>query len=87
MRIDILLFKTLEFKNIIGHKVKVTQIPVLIPEDPNYFMISVRLDRFLQKVYQKKDARVYYSFKDYLMNVLKWPVYRKIFAEELRNNA
>ncbi|WP_325048680.1 DUF2535 family protein [Peribacillus glennii] len=31
MRIDILMFKTLEFTNEIGQKVKITDIPVLLP--------------------------------------------------------
>lgn len=87
MRIDILLFKTLEFNNKIGQKVKITDIPVVLPGDTYHFMLSARLGMFINFIYENKDVKTVYSFKHYLMNVLKWPVYEKLFKEELRNNA
>jgi hypothetical protein len=88
MRIDILLFKNLEFKNGIGHKVKITDIPVLLPGDPNYFMVTARLEMLMNHVYRKTDSPVNCSFKDYLAAVLRWPDYQKMFLEEhLKSNA
>ncbi|MEH6949382.1 DUF2535 family protein, partial [Bacillus sp. JJ634] len=40
-RIDSLLLKSLEFKNYLGHKVMITDIPILLPDDPNYFMVHI----------------------------------------------
>ncbi|WP_353739025.1 DUF2535 family protein [Peribacillus asahii] len=85
-RIDSLLLKSLEFKNYLGHKVMITDIPVLLPNDPNYFMVYIRLKVFTKQVFKKNESIVIYSFKQYLATVLKWPVYRKLFAEDLINN-
>ncbi|KOP83120.1 DUF2535 family protein [Cytobacillus solani] len=83
-----MLFKSLEFKNAVGQKVKITEIPVLNRNSPDYFMIQVRLQAFIQSIYgvQKKDA--IYSYREYLKRVLKWPDYQKLFkTPELKNNA
>jgi uncharacterized protein Veg len=87
-RIDILLFKSLEFKNAVGQKVKVIDIPVLEEDNPYYFMIQVRLQTFITSLYQEKKARKCYSFRNHLKRVLKWPDYEQIFySTELKNNA
>ena len=87
-RIDILLFKSLEFKNAVGQKVRITEIPVLKKNSPFYFMIQVRLQSFISSVYGDMRARKSYSFKEYLKRVLKWPVYEQLFCSyELKNNA
>ncbi|WP_306821271.1 DUF2535 family protein [Peribacillus asahii] len=86
-RIDSLLLKSLEFKNYLGQKVMITDISVLLPDDPNYFMVHIRLKVFTEQVFKKNESIVIYSFKQYLATVLKWPVYRKLFAEDLINNA
>ncbi|MED3553509.1 DUF2535 family protein [Cytobacillus praedii] len=83
-----MLFKSLEFKNAVGQKVKITEIPVLNKNSPDYFMIQVRLQAFIQSIngVQKEDA--IYSYREYLKRVLKWPDYQKLFnAPELKNNA
>lgn len=83
-----MLFKSLEFKNVVGQKVKVVDIPVLEDESPYYFMIQVRLQTFITSIYQERNARKYYSFKDYLKRVIKWPDYEQLFkSAELKNNA
>jgi hypothetical protein len=87
-RIDILLFKSLEFKNVVGQKVKVTDIPVLEEDSPYKFMIQVRLQTFITSIYFEKNPKKCYSFKDYLKRVLKWPDYKQLFeAGELKHNA
>jgi hypothetical protein len=87
-RIDILLFKSLEFKNVVGQKVKVMDIPVL-EEDSSYkFMIQVRLQTFVTSIYGEISPKKCYSFKDYLKKVIKWPDYEQLFkVGELKNNA
>lgn len=83
-----MLFKSLEFKNVVGQKVKVVEIPVLEEESPYYFMIQVRLQTFITAIYQERNARKFYSFQEYLKRVMKWPDYEQLFkSAELKNNA
>jgi hypothetical protein len=87
-RIDILLFKSLEFKNVVGQKVKVMDIPVLEEDSTYKFMIQVRLQTFVTSLYKEKSLKKCYSFKDYLKKVMKWPDYEQLFkVGELKNNA
>jgi hypothetical protein len=66
-----LLFKSLEFKNAYGHKVKIIEIPVLEEDNTYRFIIQLRLETFIAKVYQSRNVRSVYSFRDYLKKVLK----------------
>jgi len=87
-RIDILLFKSLEFKNVVGQKVKVMDIPVLEEDSTYKFMIQVRLQKFVTSLYDEINLKKCYSFKDYLKKVMKWPDYEQLFkVGELKNNA
>jgi hypothetical protein len=87
-RIDILLFKSLEFKNAVGQKVKIIEIPVLAKDSPYYFMIQVRLKTFIAATNANEKTLKNHSFREYLKRVLKWPVYEEIFkTPELKNNA
>ena len=87
MRIDTVLFKSLEFRNCLGHKVTITEIPVLLSENRACFMVNARLEMFVNEIYKKKENKVCYSFKRYLLSVLKWPEYKELFADELQHNA
>ncbi|MBG9448961.1 hypothetical protein ABE67_06450 [Cytobacillus firmus] len=81
-----MLFKSLEFKNAVGQKVKITEIPVLAKDSPYYFMIQVRLKTFIAAT--NSNPLKNHSFREYLKRVLKWPVYEEIFkTPELKNNA
>lgn len=87
-RIDILLFKSLEFKNDIGQKVKIIEIPVLEEDSAYKFMIQVRLQTYVTSLYEEKSLKKCYSFKDYLKKIMKWPDYERLFKiGELKNNA
>ena len=87
-RIDILLFKSLEFKNDVGQKVKVMDIPVLEEDSTYKFMIQVRLQTFLASIDQETKPKRCYSFKEYLKKVMKWPDYEQLFkVGELKHNA
>lgn len=83
-----MLFKSLEFKNVVGQKVKIMEIPVLAKDNPYYFMIQVRLQTFISTVYGVQNFKKCYSFRDHLKRVLKWPDYEQLFKNgELKNNA
>lgn len=83
-----MLFKSLEFKNGDGQKVKIIEIPVLEDDNPYQFIVKVRLQTFIAQVYANQHPKKVYSFKEYLKRVLKWPVYEQIFKSEiLKNNA
>lgn len=83
-----MLFKSLEFKNAVGQKVKIVEIPVLEKESPYYFMIQVRLQTFITAIYGSGIGNRSHSFREHLKRVLKWPVYEEIFkTPELKNNA
>ncbi len=87
-RIDILLFKSLEFKNAVGQKVKIVEIPVLKEGNPYSLMIRFRLQTFITSIYGEKHPRKCYSFRDYLKRALRWPDYEQLFKTgELKNNA
>lgn len=87
-RIDTVLFKSLEFKNVVGQKVKVMDIPVLEEDNRYFFIIQVRLQTFITTIYRERSLKRSYSFRDYLKRVLKWPDYEQLFrSEELKNNA
>lgn len=83
-----MLLKSLEFKNVVGQKVKVVDIPLLEKDSPYQFMIQVRLQAFIQFVYHERHSKKCYSFKEHLKKVMKWPDYEKLFkVEGLKNNA
>ncbi|SFA44300.1 Protein of unknown function [Anoxybacillus pushchinoensis] len=83
-----MLFKSLEFKNVDGQKVKIIEIPILEDDNPYQFIVKVRLQTFIAQVYVSEKKKKIYSFKEYLKRVLKWSVYEQIFKSEiLKNNA
>ncbi|OIK15410.1 hypothetical protein BIV60_09670 [Bacillus sp. MUM 116] len=83
-----MLLKSLEFKTIVGQKVKVMEIPVLEKDSPFKFMIQVRLQTFITSIYNEPSPKKCYSFREYLKKVIKWPDYEKLFkVDELKNNA
>ncbi|WP_078409705.1 DUF2535 family protein [Priestia abyssalis] len=83
-----MLFKSLEFKHLNEQKVKVIEIPVLEDDNPYRFMISIRLEAFINKIYNNQNPKKVYSFKEYLKRVLKWKQYELVFKEDiLKHNA
>jgi hypothetical protein len=86
-RIDIVLLKSLEFKNGYGQKVRILDIPVLAQNNPLYFKVNLRLQMFMSEIYRSPKKRDF-SFRDYLKRHLKWPEYQSIYhSVELKNNA
>lgn len=87
-RIDILLFKSLEFKNAVGQKVRIIDIPVLDQKNPYYFLVQTRLQKYSNQIYDLPEVKPFYSFKEYMKRLTKWTVYEQIYQEsELLNNA
>jgi hypothetical protein len=87
-RIDILLWKSLEFTIEKGQKVKVIEIPVLEDDSTYHFMLRVRLQTFLTQILSEKNPKQVYSFREYLQKVLKWPDYCNVVKTDiLKNNA
>ncbi|RFB16866.1 DUF2535 family protein [Bacillus sp. HNG] len=83
-----MLFKSLEFKNCYGQKVKVIEIPVLEKGNTYHFMLDFRLQVFLSKIMTKSSPNQIYSFREYLKTVLKWTDYERIFQlDMLKHNA
>ncbi|WP_053366859.1 DUF2535 family protein [Bacillus sp. FJAT-27245] len=83
-----MLVKSLEFKNAVGQKVKIVEIPVLEEGNPYSLMIRFRLQTFIASLYREKHPRNCYSFRDYLKRALRWPDYEQLFKSgELKNNA
>jgi hypothetical protein len=87
-RIDILLFKSLEFNHVNGQKVKIIEIPVMEDDSTYRFMISIRLELLMNMIYNNQNPKAVYSFKEHLKRVLTWKQYERIFKETvLKNNA
>ncbi len=71
-----------------GHKVKITDIPVLEEDNRYGFMLQIRLQKLITFIHAQKNPKSIYSFKDYLKKRLKWPDYEAIFGSSvLKNNA
>lgn len=82
------LYKSLEFKNVFGEKVKVVDIPVLGVEDRHYFFIQVRLQNLASSLYEQPQPKSCYSFRDYLKRKMKWSEFAEIYnLHEHKNNA
>jgi hypothetical protein len=83
-----LLSKSLEFKNGVGQKIKVIEIPVLEKNNRYYFMIQVHLQIFISSLYKKPQEKSCYSFRDYLKRKMRWPDFIDLFRiQEFKNNA
>ncbi|WP_307477392.1 DUF2535 family protein [Cytobacillus purgationiresistens] len=83
-----MLFKSLEFKNAVGQKVKIIDIPVLEKDSPYFFLVQVRLQAYMTFVFHTCDKIHTYSFKEYLKRVMRWPDYDRIFqTPKLKSNA
>lgn len=83
-----MLFKSLEFKNNDGQKVKVVDIPVLEKGNTYRFMLDFRLQAFLSIIMTKSSPTQVYSFREYLKTVLKWTDYERIYQlDMLKHNA
>jgi hypothetical protein len=83
-----LLSKSLEFKNGVGQKIKVIEIPVLETTNRFYFMIQVHLQLFISILYKKPQEKSCYSFREYLKRKMRWPDFMDLFSiQEYKNNA
>ncbi|MFZ7944134.1 DUF2535 family protein [Neobacillus sp. 19] len=83
-----MLCKSLEFKNVVGQKIKVIDIPVLAINNRYYFMIQVRLQIFVSYIYTHPQEKSCYSFRDYLKRKMNGSDFKDLFsAQEIENRA
>nr|WP_263327200.1 YpmP family protein [Neobacillus sp. Marseille-Q6967] len=83
-----MLCKSLEFKNVIGQKIKVIEIPVVEKNSRYYFMVQLRLQIFISCLYQKHQVKRCYSFREYLKRKLSWPDYIDLYRiQDFKSNA
>lgn len=83
-----MLYKSLEFKNNIGQKVKIIEIPVVGLNDHYYFMIQVRLQNFISALYNKPQEKTCHSFREYMKLKMSWTEFNNLFTmQELKNNS
>lgn len=83
-----LVFKSLEFKNTFGQKIKVLDIPVLAKNHQYYFLVEVRLQNFISLLYHNSQEKSFHSFRDHLKRKMSWAEFKAIFnIEVFRNNA
>ncbi|MFC0560578.1 DUF2535 family protein [Halalkalibacter alkalisediminis] len=81
-----MFYKRIEFRNVTGQKVKVTEIPVVGSTDRYYFMIQARLQIFISSLYNNPEEKSCYSFREYLKRKIKWSDFEDLFYE-VRENA
>ncbi|WP_342433188.1 DUF2535 family protein [Neobacillus sp. FSL H8-0543] len=83
-----MLCKSLEFRNAVGQKIKIIDIPVLEKNNRFYFMIQVRLQLFISIFYTKPQPKSCYSFREYLKRKMSWPDFKELYRIlEFRHNA
>jgi hypothetical protein len=75
-----LLFKSLEFHNVVGQKIKVIDIPVLETNNCYYFMIQVRLQTFLSFLYNEPQEKSCHSFREYLKRKMSGPNFKELYS-------
>lgn len=74
-----MLYKSIEFKNATGQKIKVIEIPVIGVNSHYYFMIQVRLQDYITKLYHHPQENNLYSFREYLKRKMKWADFQELF--------
>jgi hypothetical protein len=85
---DILILKAIEFQTKKGQRVKISEIPVLEEDNPFYVGVRIRLETMMTRIYYAQNPRPFYSFRDYLKKVLRWPDYEQLYGSSiLKNNA
>lgn len=85
---DILLSKSLEFKNHLGQKIKIMDIPVLTKNHRYFFMVEVRLQNYISLLYHHSQEKSSHSFREHLKRKISWAAFLEIYSiENFKNNA
>jgi hypothetical protein len=85
---DIMLYKSLEFKNTLGQKIKVMDIPVLDSSNQYYFVVQVRLQRFISLLYDHPLKKSSHSFREHLKRKISWSDFKELYGiQDFKNNA
>ncbi|WHY00216.1 DUF2535 family protein [Neobacillus sp. DY30] len=85
---DILVCKSLEFKNTFGQKIKVMDIPVLTKNHRHFFMVEVRLQSFISLLYHNPQEKSSHSFREHLKRKMSWTAFIDLYSiQDFKNNA
>ena len=85
---DILVCKSLEFKNAVGQKIKVTDIPIIEKNSRYYFMVDVRLQSYISLLYHKSQENSSHSFREHLKRKMSWAEFKELYnILDYKNNA
>ena len=85
---DIMICKSLEFKNNFGQKIKVMDIPVLDTSNQYYFVIQVRLQRYITLLNSKPQEKNSHSFREHLKRKMNWVEFKELYSIQVfKNNA
>ena len=85
---DILVCKSLEFKNAVGQKIKVTDIPIIEKNSRYYFMVDVRLQSYISSLYHKPQEKSSHSFREHLKRKMNWAEFKELYnILDYKNNA
>ncbi|MFS0775057.1 DUF2535 family protein [Neobacillus sp. 3P2-tot-E-2] len=85
---DILICKSLEFKNNFGQKIKVMDIPVLDTSNQYYFVIQVRLQRYITLLNSQPQEKNSHSFREHLKRKMNWVEFKELYSIQVfKNNA
>lgn len=77
---DILLCKSLEFKNHYGQKIKVMDIPVLDKNHCYFFMVEVRLQSYITHLYHNPQQKSSHSFREHLKRKINWAQFLELYS-------
>ncbi|WP_209121106.1 DUF2535 family protein [Alkalihalobacillus sp. BA299] len=81
-----MLYKTVEFQNVVGQKLKVVDIPVVARSHRHFFMIQARLQMFISPLYNQRQTKDCFSFRDYLKRKIKWSDFENLFHIDNRKS-
>lgn len=85
---DIMICKSLEFKNNFGQKIKVMDIPVLDTSNQYYFVIQVRLQRYITLLNSQPQEKNSHSFREHLKRKMNWVEFKELYSiQDFKNNA
>ncbi|MEH7011505.1 DUF2535 family protein [Neobacillus niacini] len=83
-----MLCKSLEFKNAVGQKIKVMDIPVLAKNNRYFFLVQVRLQCFISLLYDQTQEKNCHSFREHLKRKMSWPDFKDLYRiQDFKNNA
>ncbi|MFB3171245.1 DUF2535 family protein [Neobacillus sp. 179-C4.2 HS] len=83
-----MLCKSLEFTNTFGQKIKIMDIPVLDSNHQYYFLVQVRLQRFISLLNGQHQEISSHSFREHMKRKMNWVEFKELYSIQVfKNNA